>query len=318
MEGLIQQLLTFAKGGEPVKEMTSLENVIKDSANFVLHGDKVACRYDIPDDLWLVDIDKGKISQVVQNIVLNASHAMPEGGIVNIACENLPSAAKETLPYAGKGQFVKLCIQDSGLGIPVDVIEKIFDPYFSTKHGGSGLGLAITQSIINKHDGHITVESSPGVGSTFTIYLPASEKTKTKTQGESTVIYKASYPSKILIMDDEKIVRNIAKQMLLHLGHEVLLSVDGEEALHSYQAAMKSGKPFDLVIMDLTVPGGMGGKEAVQEILKIDPSAKIIVSSGYSNDPIMAKFKDYGFCSAIEKPYQFQKLSRVISNFLDR
>jgi len=313
---LTQQLLTFAKGGEPVKEASSLENIIKDSANFVLHGNKVACHYNIPEDLWLVDIDKGQMSQVIQNIVLNAGHAMPEGGMISITCENLPSVSKKILPYARQERFVKLCIQDKGIGIPANVIEKVFDPYFSTKHEGSGLGLSITQSVISKHNGHITVESSPGVGSTFTIYLPASKNTRSQNLLKLSEEDKTSSPSRILIMDDEEMVRNIAKKMLVRLGHEVVLSKDGEDALQAYRESMNSGKPFELVIMDLTIPGGMGGKEAAQQILTIDPNAKIIVSSGYSNDPIMANFKDHGFCSAIEKPYQLQRLSNVINQFL--
>lgn len=171
---LTQQLLTFAKGGGPVKETASLENVIKDSSNFVLHGEQVACRYDIPEELWLVDIDKGQISQVIQNIVLNASQAMPEGGIITISCENLAVASTEVSPFAKDGRFVKISIQDSGVGMAASVVKKIFNPYFSTKHGGNGLGLAITQSIISKHNGHITAESSPGIGTNFTICLPAS------------------------------------------------------------------------------------------------------------------------------------------------
>ncbi len=309
---LTQQLLTFSKGGEPVKEVSSLADVIKDSANFVLHGDKVVCRYDIPEDLWLVDIDRGQISQVIQNIVLNASHAMPEGGIIRITCENLTSVGKkDVLPFAKEGRFVKICIQDTGIGMPANVVEKIFDPYFTSKHGGSGLGLAITQSIINKHYGYISVDSSPGVGSTFQIYLPASEKTENKKR-ESLIESEASSQLKILIMDDDEMLRNVSKEMLIRLGNEVVLSADGEEAIKLYQDAMHANSPFDLVIMDLTIPGGMGGQEAVREIIKIDSGAKVIVSSGYSNDPIMANFKDYGFCSAIVKPYQLQELSRVI------
>jgi len=312
---LTQQLLTFAKGGEPVMEASSLEIIIKDSANFVLRGDKVACRFDVPENLWLVEIDKGQISQVIQNIVLNARHAMPEGGIIKVSCENISTVEEQHFPLFKKGRFVKICIEDSGIGIPAKVIEKIFDPYFSTKHGGSGLGLAISQSIISKHGGHITVESSPGVGTTFTLYLPASMQTKAQDQ-KSEVYGKASSQAKILIMDDEEMVRTIAKEMLVELGHEVVLSRNGEEAIQLYQEAAKTNKNFDLILMDLTIPGGMGGKKAVQEILAIDSNAKVIVSSGYSNDPIMANFKDYGFCSSIVKPYQLQELSKVINQLM--
>ena len=312
---LTQQLLTFSKGGEPVKEVASLDDIIRDSADFILLGDKVACKYDIPDDLWLVDIDKGQMSQVIQNIVLNAGHAMPEGGTISITCENLASAEGEVLPFAPDGRFVKISIRDSGIGMSANIAEKIFDPYFTTKHGGSGLGLAISQSIINKHNGHITVESTPGVGSTFTIYLPCSMETKTRQQ-ESAVENKESTPLKVLIMDDEEIVRDVAGEMLLQLGHEAVLSADGEKAVQAYKKSLDSGHPFDLVIMDLTIPGGMGGAEAVQRILDINPKAKVMVSSGYSNDPIMANCRKYGFCAAIVKPYQLQQLARIISQQL--
>ncbi|CAB1073696.1 hypothetical protein D1AOALGA4SA_1924 [Olavius algarvensis Delta 1 endosymbiont] len=312
---LIHQLLTFAKGGEPVKEASSLENVIKDSANFVLHGDKVACRFDIPADLWLADIDKGQISQVIQNIVLNASHAMPEGGIIKVNCKNFSSTEEQYFPLGQEGRYVKITIEDTGIGIPAGIIEKIFDPYFSTKQGGSGLGLAISQSIISKHGGYISVKSKSDDGTTFTIYLPASEQIKTLDQ-KPEVYGRKSSQAKILVMDDEDMVRTVAKAMLTQLGHDVLLSENGEEAIKLYKEAMSLNNKFDLVIMDLTIPGGMGGKEAVKEILAIDPDAKIIVSSGYSNDPIMANFKNFGFCSSIVKPYRLQKLSRVISRII--
>jgi PAS domain S-box-containing protein len=315
---MTQQLLTFSKGGDPVKEVSSLDGVIRDSANFIIHGHKVACSYVIPEDLWLVDIDKGQISQVIQNIVLNASHAMPEGGIIEVTCANLASVARESIPFAKDGKFVKISIHDSGIGMPAKVMEKIFDPYFSTKREGSGLGLAITQSIISKHNGHITVESSPGVGSTFTVFLPASEKSDALPTDKYFVERLASSSrAKILIMDDEEPVRTVASEMLIHFGHEVACAVNGEEAVKLFRESMHRGNKFDLIIMDLTIPGAMGGKEAVQEVLALDPSAKVVVSSGYSNDPILANYTDYGFCSAIAKPYQLQELSRAISRLID-
>ncbi len=313
---LTQQLLTFAKGGEPVKEASSLENVIIDSANFVLHGDKVACRFDLSDDLWLADIDKGQISQVIQNIVLNASHAMPEGGIIKVSAENVHSAIEHNFSILHKGRFVKISIEDTGIGIPAKIIEKIFDPYFSTKQGGGGLGLAISQSIISKHGGHISVKSKSGDGTTFTIYLPASEQIKTRDQ-KTAVRDKASSHVKILIMDDEEMVRTVVKEMLTALGHDVSLSEHGEEAIALYKEAINANDKFDLVIMDLTIPGRMGGKEAVKGILAIDSGAKVIVSSGYSNDPVMADCKKYGFCASIVKPYQLQELSGTINQIID-
>ncbi len=312
---LTQQLLTFSKGGEPVKEAASLETVIEESANFVLHGDKIVCQFNFPEELWLVDVDKSQISQVIQNIVINASHAMPEGGKIEITCENLSSIDRNILFNGEESKFVKISIQDNGIGIPTTLIDKIFDPYFSTKREGSGLGLAICQSIINKHNGDIFVESTPGERTTFIIYLPASDKTAPGSQLQIGDI-KSSAKAKILIMDDEVMVLNIARSMLIHLGNEVVLASDGAEAIDLYKGAMNTDNPIQLVIMDLTIPEGMGGKEAVREIQKLNPQAKVIVSSGYSNDPIMANFKDYGFCEAIVKPFQLQDLSRALSNVL--
>lgn len=314
---LTQQLLTFAKGGDPVKELSSLESVIKDSATFVLHGGKVSCSYDIPEDLWLVDIDKGQISQVVQNIVLNASHAMPEGGNVQITCENSTDVDSKVRRHPAEGKYIKLSIQDNGKGVPESIIEKIFDPYFTTKEGGSGLGLAITQSIINKHNGYILVDSSPGNGTTFIIYLPAAERQQKKRKAEKSIEEHSSQKAKILVMDDNEMVRNIAKAMLDELNHEVVLTSGGEEAVKLYREALLANDPFDLVLMDLTIPGGMGGEKAVKEVLAINPEAKVIVSSGYSTGPIMAHFRDYGFCDTIAKPYKFNELSRIISSNLE-
>ena len=312
---LTQQLLTFAKGGEPIKEAASLADVIKDSADFVLRGDKVACRYLFPDDLWLVDIDKGQISQVVQNIILNASHAMPGGGIIEVACENVNSSDLPNIALPKSGNFVKMSIKDSGVGMPANVLDKIFDPYFSTKQHGSGLGLAITHSIVNKHYGQITVKSSPGAGTTFTVYLPASAQSSLpgKTAEQTAFAVKSA---KILIMDDDEQVRKISQAMLARMGHAVVLAKEGEEAVEIYQQSMNSGTPIDLTIMDLTIPGGLGGKDAVKKILSINPQAKVIVSSGYSTDPILASFKEYGFCEALVKPFRTMDLEEVISQAL--
>ncbi|HWR59770.1 MAG TPA: ATP-binding protein [Thermodesulfovibrionales bacterium] len=312
---LTQQLLTFAKGGEPVRELASLESVIRDSAGFVLHGYRVVCKFSIPKDLWLVDIDKGQISQVIQNIVLNASQAMPEGGTITITCDNFSTSDSDLLPYARAGKYVRVAIQDTGIGMPANVVDKIFDPYFSTKQEGSGLGLAITQSIINRHNGYITVKSTPGTGTTFSIYLPASEERHVFQSAESEKA-QAVPKATILIMDDEEMVRKVLRDMLIALGHEVILTGDGKEAVKIYLDALGSDKPISTVIMDLTIPGGMGGQEAVKEILKIDPKAKVIVSSGYSNDPVVANYEDYGFRGAISKPFKLQELSRVIMKAL--
>ena len=311
-KGLTQQLLTFAKGGEPVKETSSIGDVIQDSAQFVLHGGNVACRFAIPDDLWLADIDKGQISQVIHNIVLNASQATAEGGLIRISCANIDSPAGEKVVLARDNRYVKIEINDDGVGIPADIIDRIFDPYFSTKQEGSGLGLTITHSIINQHGGRITVDSKPDAGTTFTIYLPASKQGEAA-KPQQPVTRKEPGKAKIMLMDDDEMVRGVVKEMLTMLGHEVVLAVDGQEAVEAFQ---KADPPIDLVIMDLTIPGGMGGQEAVQKILAINKDAKVIVSSGYSNDPIMASYKDYGFSAAIVKPFQLQILADVISKVL--
>ena len=312
---LTQQLLTFSKGGDPVKETASIKEVIIDSADFVLHGGNVSCRYAIGDDLWLVDIDKGQISQVIQNIVINARHAMPEGGSITISCENIPDIAKESALSLPHGRYIKITIADTGTGIPEKYLDKIFDPYFTTKHEGSGLGLAITHSIIAKHEGHIAVRSKSGEGTTFTIYLPASAKQISRD-------VKVQAPGKavravVLVMDDEEMILDLAKGMLTHFGHEVLQAKDGKEAIAIFREHCHSDYPVDVVIMDLTIPGGMGGEEAVKEILKIDPNARAIVSSGYANDPVMANYRQYGFKAAIGKPFEMARLRETIDAVLE-
>lgn len=311
-KGLTQQLLTFSKGGEPIKETSNMAEVIKDSANFVLRGSSVACEYNIPQNLWLVDIDKGQISQVIQNLIINAKNAMPQGGTISVVCQNIEDISKENVPLPVGNKYIKMSITDRGVGISANILNKIFEPYFTTKQEGSGLGLAITFSIITKHQGHINAQSEVGVGTTFFIYLPASSQKPSAPCEEKSFVH--SKKLTILIMDDEKMVRDVSAAMLTKLGHDYVMAADGDEAVKIF----KQGQvPIDLVVMDLTIPGGMGGKDAVQKILAIDPKAKVIVSSGYSNDPIMAKFKDYGFCAAIVKPYRLDDLSRVISQVFD-
>jgi len=313
---LTQQLLTFAKGGEPVREAASLTDVVQESADFILRGTKVACRYNFPADLWLVDIDKGQISQVVQNIILNASQAMPAGGIVEVSCENVkaPGLSGKFLQKGKK--YVKMIIKDNGIGIPANVIDKIFDPYISTKQQGSGLGLAITHSIVSKHGGHIVVESTPGCGTTFMIFLPAAAQSFMAAKKAEKTGH-AARKSKILIMDDEEQLRKMTQAMLSQMGHEVVLAEEGQEAVRLYQEAVNSGAPIDLAIVDLTIPGGMGGKEAAHGILAINPQARVIVSSGYSTDPIMASYQKYGFCGTLVKPYRFVDLAAVVSKALE-
>ncbi len=310
-KNLTQQLLTFSKGGEPVKETAAIAEIIYDSAEFILHGSNVICHYTLPTDLWLVDIDKGQMSQVIQNIILNGRHAMPEGGTIEVRCENVPADSLKASPFAPQTDCIRISISDTGMGIAKDIIDHIFDPFFSTKQKGSGLGLAICSSIIKKHNGVLTAQSTPGKGTKFTIFLPASAQSQKIIQKELPPI--TSQPgSRIMVMDDEELVLTVAEAMLTTLGQEVFLVWDGAEALKVYQEQMEKGAAIDAVIMDLTIPGGVGGKEAVQNILAIDPNARVIVSSGYSNDPIMANCKQYGFVTSLIKPFQLADLDKAL------
>lgn len=313
---LTQQLLTFSKGGAPIKKTASIAELVKDSANFALRGSNVRCEFSIPHDLWIVEVDKGQMSQVIHNLILNAQQAMPAGGIIKVTAENkmVGVEGEQGLPLP-MGPYIKLSIQDEGTGIPAEHLPKIFDPYFTTKQKGSGLGLATTYSIIKKHGGYIGVESKLGVGTTFSIYLPASRKEipppKDSTEAGIEVNPEMSR-KRILIMDDEEILREVTGQILEQMGYEVALSRDGVEAIELYKKAMESHRPFEVVIMDLTIPGGMGGKETLRRLLEINPRVKAIVSSGYSNDPIMAEYKQYGFSGVISKPYKIEELSQTL------
>jgi two-component system, cell cycle sensor histidine kinase and response regulator CckA len=308
---LARQLLTFAKGGTPVKEVTSIKDIIKKSSILVLRGLKSRCEYSIAEDLWPAEIDFGQISQVINNIVINAERAMPAGGIIQIAAENLIIDDGHGLPLK-PGRYIRISIKDQGAGITEKHLVKIFDPYFKTNHGGSNLELAASHSIVKKHDGHITLESQVGVGTTFHIYLPASGKI-VPVEKEDRLI--TGY-GRILVMDDEGSLRKIVGRMLDKLGYESEFAKDGAEAIGMYKAAMESGMPYDAVILDLTIPGGMGGKEAINKLLEIDPGIKAIVSSGYSDDPILANFQKYGFKGMMPKPFESQSLSKALHEVL--
>ncbi len=290
-------------------ETVSIVNLLNESANFALTGSNVACKFSIPDDIWQVEIDKGQINQVINNLVINADQAMPEGGTLLIIAENVKIGDDNTL-LLKPGEYVKIIVEDQGIGIPEKHLNKIFDPYFTTKTKGSGLGLATTYSIIKNHGGLITVDSELGVGSKFFIYLPASLK-KDLEKGE-----KEEKPltgkGRILIMDDDEQLREVAGDMIEQLGYETEFAKDGNEAIDLYKNAMDLSRTFDVVIMDLTIPGGMGGKNAIKELLKIDPDAKAIVSSGYSNDPIMSEFEKYGFVGVVAKPYKIEEMGKAL------
>jgi PAS domain S-box-containing protein len=306
---LTQQLLTFSRGGAPIKKTASIAELIKDSAGFVLSGSNVRCQYAMADGLWPVEADEGQISQAIHNLLLNAQQAMPSGGTVEVRCENVALHDETAIPLPD-GRYVKIAIEDHGIGIPEEHLLKIFDPYFTTKQKGNGLGLATAYSIVKRHSGHISVESRLGVATTFTIYLPASESAIWKQPDASRPL--PTGKGKILVMDDEEMVRQVCGSMCKHLGYEVDQAGDGTAAIERYQQAMAAGQRYAAVIMDLTVPGGMGGKEAVRRLLESDPEARVVASSGYANDPIMANFRDYGFRNYVAKPYYLEELGRVL------
>ncbi|MBI5639385.1 MAG: PAS domain S-box protein [Nitrospirae bacterium] len=312
---LTRQLLTFSKGGAPIKKASSITEIIKDSADFASRGSNVKCEFLFPGDLWKVEIDEGQISQVINNLVLNAVQAMPGGGTIRIGAENTALGESE-IPQLNQGNYVKITIRDTGAGIPKEDLSRIFEPYFTTKHTGSGLGLATAYSILRSHNGIIDVESSTGAGATFYLYLPAllgAPETAVKAAPPST---NSNGNAKILLMDDDGLIRVTASDMLKRLGYQVELAADGEEAIRLYREAKDTDEPFDAVIMDLTVPGGMGGAEAVKKLIEIDPEVKAIVSSGYSSDAIMANYKQYGFAGVLAKPYKRKDLGEALQNII--
>jgi PAS domain S-box-containing protein len=311
---LTQQLLTFSKGGAPIKKTISIAELVEESATFALRGSNVKCEFSLPDDLWAVEVDEGQINQVITNMVINADEAMPKGGILHIRAKNTTIKRKGALPLA-KGKYVEITIEDHGIGIPKEHLDRIFEPYFTTKQKGSGLGLATSYSIIKSHDGYITVESELGVGTTFHVYLPASEKPALEKK-EAAKEVPVRGQGRILIMDDEEIIREMLSRMLSLAGYRVEVSKDGAEAVAKYAETKSLGQSFDAVILDLTVPGGMGGKEAIKKLLEIAPDVKAIVSSGYSTDPIMADFKKYGFSAVVTKPYSVGELERTLRSVL--
>ena len=316
---LTQQLLTFAKGGAPLRVAVSLPEVVREVAEFAMRGSKTRCEFDLPGDLWSANVDKGQIGQVVQNIVINAMQAMPAGGLVKISLRN-EIVGEKLSQVLTPGRYVKLCIMDNGSGIAPEDLQKIFDPYFTTKKQGNGLGLATVYSIVKKHLGHISAESVLGQGTTFMIWLPAAEKIA---EEEAAVLpmVTTQFPAvkkqaSILFMDDDETIRKVGVSLLKRLGHQVTAVSDGTEALREYARARQERKPFDLVIFDLTIPGGMGGREAMEKLLVMDPGVKAIVSSGYSNDLVLSNYRAHGFRGMVSKPYEIADLAHAIEQVL--
>jgi CheY-like chemotaxis protein len=307
---LTRQLLTFARGGAPVRKVVSLAPMVERATRFALSGSNVAPRFELPPELWACECDEGQMEQVIQNIVINALESMPAGGTLHVRGANVVGPAPGLPASIAAGRHVALSVEDAGHGIPPELLSRIFDPYVSTKGRGSGLGLATAHSIVRQHRGAIGVESRLGQGSTFTVYLPATEGEARRLPAER--LPTAMTAARVLVMDDEPMLRRVARSLLVGLGHEVELAAEGAEAVLRYSDARASGRPFDLVILDLTVPGGQGGVAALEALKRIDPGVKAIVSSGYSDDAGLAHASTLGFVAALPKPYTVAELKRAI------
>jgi two-component system, cell cycle sensor histidine kinase and response regulator CckA len=308
---LAHQLLTFAKGGQPIKKVVSVRHLVGEAVSLSLRGTNVQGRIELPDDLHDIEADAGQINQAFNNIAINAVHAMTGGGTLSVSGDNVLLESGSRLPLP-PGPYVRLVFKDEGCGIHQADLKNIFDPYFTTKSGGNGLGLASTLSIIRKHGGHILVHSEVGVGTSFTFYLPSTRETRAENETPAAGSLERNSGGRVLVMDDEEMLRTLSLQILSHLGYQVTTCANGEEAIALYSAASAEGSPYFAVIMDLTIPGGMGGKEAAQHILAYDPQAKLVVSSGYSNDLALSDYGNYGFCGAVVKPYKVSQLADTL------
>ncbi len=311
---LTQQLLTFSKGGAPVKQVVSIGQQIQEWVTFALRGSNARSEFVCAPDIWAVEADAGQLSQVINNLVINAQQAMPDGGIVRVSLQNVELDSNAS-PALQPGPYVQISIADHGTGIPARYLERVFDPCFTTKQSGSGLGLAIAYSIVQKHGGLITVRSQEGTGSQFDILLPANPQHTTAPPPSHDAPQTGC--GRILVMDDEEVVQQLARRALTRLGYEVETVVSGEAAIARYQQEFETGRAFDAVILDLTVPAGMGGKEAIAKLREIDPNVRGIVSSGYSHDPVMADHAAYGFVGVVAKPYTVKQLSETLARVLD-
>ena len=310
---LSRQLITFSKGGAPAKTAGDIGRTVSETVQFALSGSNVKGGYSIANDLWPCSYDPNQISQVIDNIVINAKHAMPNGGLLEVSASNgiIESGSGVALP---DGHYIRISIRDHGIGIPKEYLQKIFDPFFTTKHSGSGLGLATCWSIVKRHDGTIIVESEPGKGSTFHVYLPAARDAVSAEGAASAATFVGQ--GRVLVMDDEEHIREILEEMLTDLGYSVETSSTGAEAVEAFRNAAAAGKPYDIVVVDLTIPGGMGGKETLAELVKLEKRVCVIASSGYSEDPVISTPRDFGFASSIRKPYRKSELVEAIVSAL--
>ncbi len=311
---LTTQLLTFAKGGQPLKRRIALRAMLEDPVKFALSGSRSDYRIAVDEDLWTVDADEGQLGQVIQNLVLNASDAMPQGGTVEIAARNEVIAPGEKPLAPSGGAYVRIDVKDAGYGISEPHLTRIFDPYFTTKQRGSGLGLATSYSIVASHNGFVDVSSRLGEGSVFSVYLPACPDGES--QEPEAVLTTGAATAKVLIMDDDDLVRDVAAGMVAALGHEVASASSGEEAIELFVRAREEGRPFDVVVLDLTVRKGMGGEEAILRLREIAPGIRAVVSSGYSDSAVLTDYRSHGFSACLSKPYQMDALRACLRSLL--
>jgi signal transduction histidine kinase/ActR/RegA family two-component response regulator len=314
-QSITQQLLAFSKKEGPVKQVLPMIHLLKDLAAFALQGSNVRCEFSIPENLSSIEADEGEIRQAIHNIILNAREAMADGGILRIRAQNVAFGPENALSLQA-GDYIKVSINDNGVGIAKDCLSKIFDPLFTTKPDRTGLGLTRTYRIIEQHEGSISVESERETGTTFTIYLPCTTELPVIKNASEEGIVRGK--GRILFMDDEAEIREVAREMLIGIGYEVECCRDGMEATHFLRRAQEQGQSFDVAILDLTVRGGMGGKEVIDKLQEIDPQVKVIISSGYSNDPVLLDFKEFGFSGRIAKPYTLENLSNALKVLFGR
>jgi two-component system cell cycle sensor histidine kinase/response regulator CckA len=312
-KSLTSQILAFSKSVESMKEESSIVQLLDEFLGFSLQGSNASYEISKPDNPWNCMINKDKIGQAISNIIINAKESMPDGGKITVKVDNATLESNNDISLK-KGEYVKITIQDRGIGIAEENLAKVFDPFFSTKSLGSGLGLSVSYSIVNDHNGYMSVESDLGKGTTVCVYLPAVSKQISSRKQKSNVSH--SGKKRILVMDDEEMIRDFLAKALRHIGYDIELCQNGEEAIQIYRKAIHENNPFDAVIIDLTIRDGMGGKEAMQKLLEMDPDVKAIVTSGYSSEPILSYYHEYGFMGALPKPFRIKELTELLNKIL--
>ncbi len=305
------QLLTFSKGGAPVKQVGLVVELVRQAVEFSLYGSNLQPELYLPEELWQAEMDRGQIEQVVNALLINAREAMPHGGKLVVSARNVELDDKTNLSLP-PGRYVKISVVDSAGGVDEELANKIFDPYFTTKPTGSGLGLSIGYSIVKKHGGLLHLESSSAEGSTFSFYLPAADAVAFQKELFATEALLPFHHHRVLVMDDEPAIRDLTTQLLASLGYEATSVPDGQEAVQTYERALRRGENFQAVILDATIRGGMGGLATIERLRSLDPNVTAIICSGYSDEAALAEFLAYGFRGALPKPFSREELAEVL------